>query len=124
MTVAVRYKVPPFSIVALVLFSVTPVTEVLTVTSQVAVLPPSAVVTLIVAVPFAFAVTTPSLVTVATPVSLLLHITFLLLASLGMTVAVRYKVPPFSIVALVLFSVTPVTKGVHTAYNDRSSSTE
>ncbi len=59
--------------------------------------------------PFAFAVTTPSL-TVATPVSLLLHITFLLLASLGSTVVVRPKIPPFSIVALVLFSVTPVTE--------------
>ena len=49
---------------------------------------PSAVVTVIVAVPGALAVTRPELLTVATVVLLDFHVTFLLLVLLGVTVAV------------------------------------
>ena len=61
----------------------TPVTgtaDVSTVTAQAAVLPPSAVVTVMLALPFATAVTTPVWSTVATPELLEAHVTVLLLA--------------------------------------------
>ena len=80
-----------------------------TVTTQVAVLLPSAVVTVMVAVPAARAVTTPELLTVATVVLLELQVTFLFVAVLGLTVAVKLSVPPTVNAALFLFSVTPVT---------------
>ena len=48
---------------------------------------PSAVVAVMMAVPLATAVTTPSLLTVATAVSLLVHVTFLLVALDGVIVA-------------------------------------
>ena len=60
-----------------------------TVTVQVADLPPA--VAVIVAVPIAFAVTTP-LLTVATEASDVLHVTVLLAALSGETVAVRVTV--------------------------------
>ena len=64
-----------------------------TVTSEVVVLLPSLVVTVILAVPSLTAVTTP-LFTVATLGLSLLHVTSLLVALLGFTVAVRVLVSP------------------------------
>jgi hypothetical protein len=61
------------------LFKVTPVTETeatVTVAAQVAILLPSAVVTVIVALPTDMAVTRPFEDTVAIPVALLFHVTF------------------------------------------------
>ena len=79
MTVAVRFSVPPTVNAAVLLFSVMPETGTVaadTVTTQVAVLLPSTVVTVMVAVPVALAVTTPALLTVAAVVLLELHVTF------------------------------------------------
>ena len=93
------------------MFSVTPVTGTVaaaTVTAQVAVLPPSSVVTVMVAVPGATAVTTPS-VTVAMLASLVLHVTFLLVALSGSIVAVSRAVPPSVNSRLVLSNSTLVT---------------
>ena len=59
----------------------------LTATSTVAVLLPSAVVTVMVAVPLLTAVMTPLVLTVATAVLLELHVTFLFVAVAGATVA-------------------------------------
>ena len=78
-----------------VLFRVMPVagTGIETVTVQVAErFVPSAVVAVMVAVPSATAVTTPVLLTVATLVSLLVHVTFLLVAFVGVPVAVSVTV--------------------------------
>ena len=73
-----------------VLLRLTPVTVMgLTVTAQVAVLLPSVVLTVIVAVPTAMAVTTPEVETVATDVLLEVHVTDLSVAFDGLTVAVR-----------------------------------
>ena len=70
-------------------------TVMLTATVQVAVLlEPSAVLTVIVALPFATAVTRPFVSTVATAVLLLVHVTFLFVASLGITLAISCKVWP------------------------------
>ena len=70
---------------------------------------PSAVVAVIVAVPLATAVTTPVLLTVATDVLLLAHVTFLLVALAGVTVAVSMDVCPAAVsVSEVLFSEMPV----------------
>ena len=72
-TVAVNLSVPPISKDSEVLFNDTPVTDIvlaLTVKAQVAFLLPSFVVTVIVAVPAAFAVTTPEDETVETEVLL------------------------------------------------------
>jgi hypothetical protein len=67
----------------------TPVTAILlTVTIQVAVFPPSCVVTVIFAVPADNPVTNPLLFKVATAVLLLLQVTFLLVALLGVKVTV------------------------------------
>ena len=80
-----------------------------TVTVHVAVLPPSTVVTVMVAVPFAFAVTTP-FATVATAVLLLLHVTALFAALSGATVATSVAVSPAaSSSTAFVFRVTPVT---------------
>lgn len=90
----------------------TPVTATVafvTVTVQVAVLPPSSVRTVIVAEPAAFAVTTPLDETVATVVLLDDHVTALLVALDGDTVAVRVPVVPAIKDILVLFRETPVT---------------
>ena len=90
----------------------TPVTatilEALTVTAQVAVLPPSLVVTVILAVPAATAVTLPSS-TVATLELSDIHLTLLSAASVGITVAVRVNSSPILIALVVSLSVTPVT---------------
>ena len=75
-------------------------------TSQVSVLPPSCVVTVIVAVPTPIAVTSPFSSTVATPVLLLSQVTFLLLALSGFTVAVRVSLLPTVRVSALLFRVT------------------
>ena len=66
----------------------------LTVTEQVAFLLPSSVVTVMVAVPAFFAVTTPEVETVATVVLLEDHVTFLFVALDGDTVAVIICVWP------------------------------
>ena len=79
-----------------------------TVTAQVAVLPPSLVVTVILAVPAATAVTLPSS-TVATLELSDVHIMVLSAASSGETVAVRVNSSPILIVLVVSLSVTPVT---------------
>ena len=60
------------------------------------------------ALPAALAVTTP-LLTVATAVLLLAHVTALLVALLGATVAFNVKLAPSSTVTEVLSNVTPVT---------------
>ena len=77
-------------------------------TSQVAVLPPSAVVTVIVARPAFNAVTLPS-DTEATVLSLDDQVTFLLVALSGLTVAVKVSSSPSVRVAEVLSNATPVT---------------
>ncbi len=76
------------------LFKLTFVTGTITVTTQVAVLPPSSVVTVMSAVPAATAVTKPASSTVAMSLSLLVHDTFLLVASVGAKVAVNGSVSP------------------------------
>ena len=67
-----------------------------TVTLHVAVLLPSSVVTVMVAVPTLTPVTSP-LLTVAIEASFVSHVTFLLVAFVGSTVAVREIVFPLSI---------------------------
>ena len=111
LTVATRVSSPPSTISREVLSRETEVTGIilsLTVISHPAVLPPSSVDTLMITVPALTAVTLPS-VTVATAVLLLLHITFLFVASSGVTVAVRVNSSPTSISATVLSRLTPVT---------------
>ena len=66
-----------------------------TLTGAVAVLP-LWVVAVIVALPALLAVTTPAVETVATAVLLLIHVTVLLVAPTGSTVAVSVLVPPTS----------------------------
>ena len=69
--------VPPIRIEAVVGLTVTPVTNIgFTVITEVAVRAPSAVVTVIVAVPTLTPVTSPVALTVATAVLLLLQVTF------------------------------------------------
>ena len=95
-----------------VLFRLTPVTDtfgVVTVTVQVAVLPPSLVLTVIVAVPAAFAVTTPEEETVATDALLEDQVTDLSVAFEGVIVADKVWVSPTVMVIDVLFKLTPVT---------------
>ena len=96
-TVATRVWVSPTSIVREVLFRLTPVTGItaeLTVTAQVAFLPPSLVVTVIVAEPAFFAVTTPELETVATVVLFDDQVTSWFVALAGVIVATRVWVSP------------------------------
>ena len=81
----------------------------LTVTEQVAVKPPSSVVTVIVAVPDATAVTLPVLSTVAIDESLEVQLTFLFDALDGVTVAVSTVTSPSVSSTEVLSKVTPVT---------------
>jgi hypothetical protein len=92
--------------------TVTPVTatdEVVTLIAEVAVFPPSLVLTVIVAVPTALAVTSPVELTVAI-VELLDQVTVLLVAFVGNTVAVSCCVLLIAvIVAEVGDTVTPVT---------------
>jgi hypothetical protein len=108
--VALRVSVLPTLRLIDDLFRETPVTEMFsetTVTLQVAVLPPSTVVTVIVADPAAFAVTRP-FATVTTLLLLLLHVTLWLLALDGVITAVRVSVPP-TIMFVDAFKETPVT---------------
>ena len=100
-TVATRVWVSPSFMVRLVMFRVTPVTATsgaLTVTVQVAFLPPSFVVTVIVAEPAFFAVMTPVEDTVATVVLFDDQVTDLSVAFDGLTVAVNVWVSPTVIV--------------------------
>jgi hypothetical protein len=91
----------------------TPVTGTVTVTLHVAVLPPSAVVTVMAAEPPPTAVTVATrpvpAVTVATPVLLLDHETALFAASAGAMVAVSEPVLPAMRLMVVWLRATPVT---------------
>ena len=82
-----------------------------TVMAQVSINPPSSVVTVMVQAPTFFKVTTP-LTTVATVSSSLSHVTALLVASAGSTVATNVIVPPTGPLAMVWSSVTSVTGNV------------
>ena len=76
---------------------------------QVADFPPSAVFTVMVAVPFFFAVTKPVLLAVATVVLLLVQVTALLVAFEGCGHAASWKVFPPRIVFDVVLIFTPLT---------------
>jgi hypothetical protein len=111
-TVAVNVVVEPTFTLAVVGDTVTPVTGtfvVLTVIADVAVNPPLTVVTVIVALPAATPDTTPAELTVATAVLLELHVTLLLVALVGTTVAVNVVVEPTFTLTDVGATVTPVT---------------
>ena len=109
-TVAESCRVLSTTMLAVVLFKLTPVASCgVTVTAQVALLLlPSAVVTVIVAEPTALAVTKPVLLTVAIDVLLELHVTAGLVVLLGDTVAVNCNVLSTTMLAVVLFKLTPV----------------
>lgn len=77
--------------------------------ADVAVLAPSAVFTVMVAVPAATAVTKPVALTVATAVLLLVQVTLVLEALAGAMVAVSCCVNPAAIFAVVGDTLTPVT---------------
>ena len=110
LTVTVKVSLAPAFKLKLVLFRVIPVTDWLTVTLQLALLPlPSFAVALIVAVPGPTAVTFPLESTVATAVLEDFQVTVLLLALLGLTVTVKVSVAPTFIFNVVLFNVIPVT---------------
>ena len=84
MMVELSCCVPPINIEAVVGLTITPVTCIgLTVITLVAVLAPSAVVTVMVAVPTDTPVTSPVALTVATAVLLLLQVTFWFVAFAG-----------------------------------------
>jgi hypothetical protein len=115
-TAAVKVSVLPMVIVVNVLFKDTPVTATLlvpleTLTAQVAVLLPSKVVTVMVALPAETALTVPP-DTLATVLLLLLHDTFLFVALEGETVALRVSLAPTVNERLVLLRLTPVTATV------------
>ena len=116
-TVATNVAVLPTCKVNEEEFRDTPVTETVeafTVTEQVAVLPPSAVLAVIVAVPAFFAVTSPSEDTVATEVLLDVHVTSLLDALEGLIVADNQVDSPTVKERLEGESVTPVTETAFT----------
>lgn len=79
------------------------------VTLQVAIYQPSSVVTVMTQLPSATYVTNQVLLTVATEVLLLLHLTFWLLASLGVIDAINCSELHILTVTLFLFKLTPVT---------------
>ena len=109
--VAVRVSLSPTKMLVAVLLSFTPVTLTslsLTVTLHVAVLPPSSVVTVMVASP-AFTPMTLPLATVATASLLDFQVTFWLVAFSGVMVAVRVSLSPTKMLVAVLLSFTPVT---------------
>jgi hypothetical protein len=115
--VAVKVSVPPTVRLVDALFKVTPVTETeaaVMVTVQVAVLLPSAVVTVMTALPADTAVTKPPDDTEAIPVALLLHDTFWLVALAGAMLVNNVSVPPTVRAVDVLFKVTPVTETIGT----------
>ena len=110
--VALSCLVPPSSRTTTPSFRLTPVTDIvaaLTVTLQVASFPPSAVVTVISAVPALTALTLPSASTVATEGSLDFQLTALYVASEGVIVALSCLVPPSSRTTTPSFRLTPVT---------------
>jgi len=110
-TVAVNVSFVPDASDKVVLLSVTLTTGMETVTAQLAVLLPSAVVAVTVAFPPDRAVTTPLAFTEATAGLLLVHDTFLFVALEGVIVGIRVSVAPTVSVVLGL-SVTPVTATV------------
>jgi hypothetical protein len=113
-TVAVNVSELPTVMLVDVLFRDTPVTAtefVVTVTAQLAVLLPSSVVTVMVALPTVTAVIVPP-DTVATAMLLLLHVTFLLVALSGVMVEVNVSEFPTVMLVDVLFRDTPVTATV------------
>jgi hypothetical protein len=95
--------------------SATEVTEITTVTLHVAVLPPSTVVTVMVAVPVPTAETRPEFETLATALLLLDQMTARFVALAGRTVATSWLVPGKVTVATVLSSPTLVTGTVEVA---------
>lgn len=78
-------------------------------TEQVAILPPSSVVTVIIAVPTFIADTLPFESTKATLEFELDHVTFLFVAFVGDTIAVNFSTPPISNDIDDLSKLTPVT---------------
>jgi hypothetical protein len=108
-TVAVNVDVPPTINDKLLELSETPVTGMITVTTQVAVLLPSIVITFMVALPPAIAVTVPLLFIVATLVLSELQVTDGFVAFDGDTVAVNDDVLPTVNNKLAELSETPVT---------------
>ncbi len=95
----------------------TPTVFLDTVTLQVALTEPSTAVTVIFAVPALTALTTPFF-TVATFILSLSHVTFLLVALLGNTVAIKVFSSPSAKLRLTSLKVNPVTETVfslHTA---------
>jgi hypothetical protein len=118
-TVAIKVAVFPTVMLVDVLFRDTPVTDTgppplpplgaLTLKVQVAVLPPSTVVTVITALPADTPVTTPLADTEATLEVLLLHVTDLFIAFEGDTVAISVSALPTVRLAELLFRETPVT---------------
>ena len=110
-TVALRVAEPPSVRDSSVLSRLTPVTATVaasTVMEQVAVLPPSLVLTVMVALPGLPARTSP-LSTATTAASLVVQVTVLSVASSGVTVAVRVAFSPDFRVSSVLSRLTPVT---------------
>jgi len=115
LTVAVSVSLDPAVRDSVDLFKETPVTETVaavTVTAQVAVLLPSVVVTVIVAVPAFTPVTFPAELTVATAVSPDVHVTVWSDAVVGLTVAVSVSLDPAVRDSVDLFKETPVTETV------------
>jgi hypothetical protein len=108
-TVAISSDVPPKFKVKLDALKVTPETGTVTVITQVAVLLPSAVVTIMVAIPAPTAVTKPLALTVATFVLLDAHVTDWFVALAGDTVAVSMDVSAGVSDKLAELSVTPST---------------
>jgi hypothetical protein len=107
-TVAASETVWPMASVALDGIKLTPVTAP-TVTSQIAVLPPSTVVTVIVAAPAAMALTRPELETVATLGLPLNHVTARFVAFAGEMVAVSWSVSPGASWSVALLRATLLT---------------
>jgi len=113
-TVAFSCTVPPYGMVFDSMSRVTPVTGTvvepeLTVTLQVSVYVPSKVVTVMIALPAALAVTVPAELTVAAVVFELFQETALFTASVGDTVGTSFSELPTVKEMASLFRVTPVT---------------
>jgi hypothetical protein len=115
-TVALRVSLPPTVSERLDLLRLTLVTAVVpppppvTLTAQVAVLLPSVVVTVIVALPTAIPITVPVDDTEATAALLLLHNTTLFTASAGVTAAVKVSEAPTARDRVFLFRDTSLTE--------------
>jgi hypothetical protein len=112
-TLALSVSLPPTVNDILDLLRLTPVTEMallpVTVTEQVAVLLPSVVITVTVALPADIPITSPVDDTEATAELLLLHNTTLFAASDGETVAVKVSMPPTAIESALLLRDTSLT---------------